>query len=164
MGKSSETLTAERLRTLLDYNPETGQFRWRTGRRSGLIAGCIHADERRVRWQIVVDGRHYKAHRLAWLYVYGYWPNLVDHINRDGLDNSIANLREASEVQNKFNSVYPKGETGYRGVSFYKNRYMAQISHNGKSFYIGRYKTAEEAYAAWCRKAEELRGEFVRTD
>ena len=165
IGRVAKTpLTQERLRNLLDYEPTTGFFRWRVRHghaMPGDIAGCPHGEDR---WQIVLDKKHYKAHRLAWFYVYGEWPGTIDHINRDARDNRIENLRTAEGAQNNFNSVHDKGATGYRGVCFYKNRYMAQISHNGKSLYIGRFKTAEDAYAAWCETAERLRGEFVCTE
>src|SRR3990167_8685574 len=166
------TLRRERLRDLLDYNHESGHFTWRSDRPGGVKkgdrAGCAQENgvRRSVfrRWQIVIDRKHYKAHRLAWFYVYGTWPKMLDHINGNGHDNRISNLREATPADNMANSLHPKGTTGFRGVSYYKNGYMAQISVNGRSVYLGRFRTPEEAHEAWCRAAHKFRGDFARTD
>lgn len=167
--KKQDELSLDYLRSVLDYNPDTGVFTWKQGRRRGKIAGCIHRDSKRnsqsyKRWQIVIGATHYKAHRLAWFHVYGYWPKLLDHINGDGCDNRISNLREATPGDNAANSRHKRGATGFRGVSYFKNGYMAQISVGNKSVYLGRFPTAEAAYAAWCEAAVTLRGEFAKTD
>jgi hypothetical protein len=100
------TITAERLRQLLHYDPERGVFTWlsRPAERSwntrfaGTRAGTINGLGYVV---IGILGRRYKAHRLAWLYVHGEWPGReLDHINCDKSDNRIANLRPATRSQN----------------------------------------------------------------
>jgi hypothetical protein len=83
-------LTAERLRELLNYDPDTGVFTWRVrpvhSHRVGDIAGSVRTT--RGYRLIGVAGRVYKAHRLAWLYMMGEWPkDQIDHINRDPSDN-----------------------------------------------------------------------------
>lgn len=86
-------LTVERLRELLDYDPETGVFRWKEPRRKcrvGEVAGSLRKDGY---VKIQVDGRFYQAHRLAWLCVYGVWPSAIDHIDGNRANNAIANLR-----------------------------------------------------------------------
>ena len=91
----NETISAERLREVLDYNPETGEFTWKiaTGRRVrvGGRAGTVSAKGYIV---IKVFNINYQAHRLAWVHVYGVWPEKeLDHSNRLRSDNSINNLR-----------------------------------------------------------------------
>ena len=89
---------------------------------------------------------------------------VVDHINHDKLDNTSSNLRICTKQQNHFNSVTASNnKTGYKGVHWYscKSRYRAQIKHDGKRIYIGLFKTAAEAGAAYNKKALELFGEYA---
>jgi len=89
-----------------------------------------------------------------------------DHKNRNTLDNRRGNLRMATNSENLQNSKTPiHNKSGYKGVSWRKNgqRWIAQIGINGKNHHIGRFHTAEEAYAAYCASAKKLHGEFGRT-
>ena len=91
-------LTAERLRGLLEYDGTTGVFHWKgTGERAGSIQDKGYRT-------IEIGGRSYYAHRLAWLYTYGSWPNdELDHIDRNKDNNSISNLRDVSRSENNRN-------------------------------------------------------------
>lgn len=159
---------AERLRSLLDYDPETGKFTWRvrTSNRVdvGRGAGCREARDGYI--YIRLDDTLYKAHRLAWLYVHGEWPiGALDHINGIPGDNRIVNLRAASPSQNSCNQRrQSNNSSGFKGVSWYKRdgKWKAHITYRGKGFHLGYFDTAEEAYAAYCAKAKELHGEFAR--
>ena len=163
------TLTAARLRELLDYSPETGKFRWRTtgkGRcrvKGGDQPGYIGNHGYR---SIGVLGREYLAHRLAWLYVHGEWPSkFPDHINLDKLDNRIANLRAASKSQNSANRGAPKSNTsGFKGVWWSKvgNKWTAAITVGGKAQHLGYFATPEAGHAAYCMAATRIYGEFAR--
>jgi hypothetical protein len=99
-----DDLTAERLRELLDYDPQTGNLIWRQkahGRPAGEVAGCRTS---RGYWRVGVDRVEYKAHRLVWLHVYGEWPSKqIDHINRNACDNRIENLRDVTASENLVN-------------------------------------------------------------
>lgn len=156
-------LTAERLRSLLDYDPATGVFLWRVRRGpsalAGSIAGHIIAGGYRL---IGVDGTEYYAHRLAWLYVHGAWPTgHIDHQNVTPGDDRISNLREATRSQNLANRPAQSNNTsGLKGVSFHKGagRWRATIQHK----YLGLFDTAEEAHAAYRAAASRVFGEFAR--
>lgn len=155
-------LTKERLRELLDYNPATGEFFCKTNRqgprRPGDRAGCTNNKY----WEIIIDRKKYRAHKLAWFYVYGFWPKKLDHKNRNPLDNRISNLREASNGQNMANRGMQKNNrSGFKGVFWYRQRWQAMISHNRKAIYLGRFPTPELAHAAYCAKAKEIYGEFA---
>lgn len=89
----------------------------------------------------------------------------VDHINHNGCDNRRSNLRLATAAQNVQNRKRPKNNTtGYKGVTRARGAFQASIEANGKSIYLGRRKTVEEAYALYCEAAKELHGEFASFD
>lgn len=143
-----------RLRELLHYDSGTGIFVWRVskgGVRAGNLAGTKNRDGY---LKIQVDGLSCLAHRLAWLYVYGRWPEgLIDHINGIKLDNRIANLREATSSENQQNTRQANinNRFGFLGVSWNKrnNHWQARIKVNGAHKHVGCFDSAEEAYAAY---------------
>lgn len=163
-------LTAERLRTLLDYDPETGIFRWNvtvkeTGRggRKGDQAGCFGTpDYVRIR----IEKRLYLAHRLAWLYVYGSFPpGQIDHKNGNKKDNRIGNLRVANHSQNACNrGVRADSASRLKGAYFdHRERcWIARIRAEGKLLNLGRFASAEAAHAAYSQAAVKYFGEFAR--
>jgi len=151
-------LTADRLRTLLHYNPETGVFtrlvrdgKWLPGQ----VAGSAQASHGYV--AIGVAGKPRLAHRLAWLYVYGEWPaSVIDHINRDRTDNRIGNLRSVSPAENGQNTkLRLDNKSGHKGVIWYRRDrvWRAYIVVNRVSIHLGYYPHINDAVAA--RKAAE---------
>jgi hypothetical protein len=159
----TSSLTAQRLRALLNYDTETGVFTWRVSRghiAKGSVAGNINGDGY---WQIGVNYSRYQAHRLAWLYMTGEWPiNEIDHKNRVRDDNKWSNLREATSSQNHRNARALT--SGLKGTHFDKqsNRWRAFIHQNGKQRYLGNFATAAEAHAAYCTAAMGIDPEFAR--
>ncbi len=151
-------LTAEYLRSVLHYDQESGIFTWkvRTAHnvKVGDVAGSVNG---RGYLQIRLQSRHYLAHRLAWLYMCGEWPeDQLDHVNRDRSDNRIANLREVTNKQNHQNkSKYSHNTSGHTGVYWNKqnSKWRALIMHNRKLIHLGYFTDIEDAIAA--RKAAE---------
>jgi len=140
----SKNLTSERLRELLSYSEETGLFTWRINRQGHAKAGDVAGNMGRHYWYIGVDGSYISAHRLAWLYVHGEWPEgEIDHIDQDKTNNRISNLRDVSRAVNVQNTTARKGYTITDG------RYVVDILANGKRYSIGSYKTEEEAKNAY---------------
>lgn len=159
-------LTAERLRQVLRYEPTTGLFTWILPSSIRVKPGDTAGSPTKGYVSIGVDGREYRAHRLAWLYVNGTWPSTadLDHINEDKSDNRIANLREASRSENMANVTAWKNNTsGYKGVTYNRrnDRWVAQTKKDKRPIFIGSFRTAEEAHAAYVNKARELFGEFA---
>lgn len=156
-------LTVESVRSALDYDPETGVFRWRVSRqrvRKGKAAGFT-TPQGYVR--ICLGGKVYSAHRLAWFYVYGVWPDgEMDHINRDKADNRIANLRPATKAQNMANSV-TRGKSGRRGVARTRNgkRWKAQITVDGRTRHLGTFDDREDAVFAYAVAAAKHFADFA---
>lgn len=150
-------LTQARLKELLHYDPETGQFRWLvkfSRQQPGGTAGTRDAHGYKV---IRVDCRLYKAHRLAWLYVHGAWPAKgIDHINRQRDDNRITNLREACQSMNTMNQgVRLNSRSGVTGVVWREDRqkWTAQIRIGYRMVHLGVFKSKDDAAAAR-KKAE----------
>lgn len=161
------TLTQEYLKKKVHYNPETGVFTWlwvftRGKHRTGFRAGSL-SNKHGYR-SIVIDGVAYKEHRLAWLYVYGHWPdNILDHINGDRADNRISNIRLATRKLNAENRRNPitGHSTGFMGVVWRGRlkKYEARIHVDKKYVYLGLYDTPEAAHAAYlCAKRAEHEG------
>lgn len=162
MNKSIIPLTADALREHLLYDPDTGIFtrkasygKWL----SGSIAGSLDS-----MGYIKISVDHYvtRAHRLAWLYVYGKWPEFeIDHINRIRHDNRIVNLRDVNRATNTHNTQVSRGKTGYLGVSKMRNgKFRARITKtiNGKvtDFHVGTFTNPEDAHKAYILKKRQI--------
>lgn len=169
---SRSNITAELVRQILNYDPETGVFTWRT-RPSSMFATPVRAAMWNTRYagkvagspmtvgyqQISVFKQVCLAHRLAWLHVHGEWPSeQVDHINGDRSDNRLANLRAASSAENHQNRISNRGISKYIGVSWnaQRRKWQAHIAVDGKSRYLGLFDSEEEAYAAYLEAKREL--------
>lgn len=153
-------LRLERLKELLSYNPEDGSFRWLVARgrmRAGQSAGRISASGY---FQIQIDRVLYLSHRLAWMYVHGYWPSMhLDHIDGNRINNSIVNLRECRPFENHQNRVAkPDSGSRYLGVSWDKNRekWTASITLRGQKKFLGRFSSEIDAAAAYRNAKREL--------
>jgi hypothetical protein len=163
-------LTQARLQTLLHYNPTTGMFR-RLSSRGNRKAGCEAAISGKNYYRrIAVDGREYGAHRLAWLYVYGYMPDgQIDHINRDKQDNRIENLRIATPAQNLANSERRRSNSsGFKGVTRSRRKckksWIASITVAGRHLYLGSFLTPEEASLAYAKASVAAHSQFAYHD
>lgn len=153
-------LTADVLRSILFYDPATGEFRWaaKRGNRNdvGKIAGKARPDGY---IRIKIAQALYFSHRLAWLHVHGEWPSVeIDHINGNPSDNRISNLRLASSTINKQNVRAPRcnNRSGFLGVALQHGRYRASIRADGAKRILGTFDTAEEASAAYIEAKRKL--------
>lgn len=170
-------ITAENVRVLFDYNPETGELIWRprplrlkTARTdrtfntnfAGKVAG--HFDDKGYMRLVGYDPD--RAHRIIWLYAYGFVPDCeIDHINGIRNDNRLCNLRLATRAENTRNAFRrTDNRSGHRGVAWEEDtkRWRAYLNFDGKRHYLGRFVTLEEAIKARCSAADLLHGEFAR--
>ena len=125
-------LTQEYIKTLLDYDKETGVFIWKerkdtlwNNRYAGMVAGGPSSDGYT---RISVNNVRYKAHRLAYLYEHGYMPKYIDHIDHDGKNNRIVNLRDVTHQKNHQNQKKNKNNTsGVTGVVFRNDTKNGQL-------------------------------------
>ena len=177
------------VRECLDYDPDTGIFTWRERpahhfpdartwnprtwniRFAGKQAGSRNqSGPRRIFWEIAFGAAGaFKAHRLAWLLVYGEpVPELIDHINADALDNRIVNLRVADKSGNGMNQrLSTRNTSGIKGVFKHAKRYpktpfVAYLTVKGRRHHLGYFATEEEAVEARREAAIRLHGEFAR--
>lgn len=109
------------------------------------------------RWFFVLDGNTFysyahkgsttiKLHRLI---MDAPTKIVVDHINRDGLDNRKINLRLCTQKENIRNSkLYKNNSSGYKGISFIRNKWRSRIFIEGKDKHLGLFDTLEEAITA----------------
>jgi len=156
------TLTAELVRELLDYDPETGVFLHRTKRRGskqGSVVGTKTANGYR---SVAIHKKQYLAHRVAWLYVHGEWPTgQIDHINGIRDDNRLCNLRDVPQninMQNQRVAHKCKTSTRLLGVYYEKKsgRWYSQIRIDGKSRHLGTFATDIEAHEAYLQAKRKL--------
>jgi hypothetical protein len=162
------TMTAEEARQLFSYNPETGALTWRKNRggaaKCGDVAGHVRKDGYR---RIVHGGVPYYAHRVAWLLVYGRWPQKnIDHVDGHKDNNRLCNLREATHTENQWNrGAYSNNKCGLKGVCFDRraDAWRATIYVDRRQRHLGYFPNPETAHKAYCKAAKELHGDFANT-
>jgi hypothetical protein len=171
-----DPLTADQLRAVLDYDPASGVFTWRRRDQLGhyarswntRYAGTVAGTPQHGYVQIMVNGWLYLAHRLAFLWMTGSWPQFEgDHKDGNPTNNRWSNLRDATRNQGVMNTRKRSDNTsGYKGVWFEKRRshWVAEIEANGTKHYIGAFPTAEIAKAARDKAARRLHGAFARSE
>jgi len=156
----------DELRAALSYNPITGHFTWRYQVsykcKAGTRAGCNQREGYRT---IGFRRKIFREHKLAWFFVHGEWPPagyVVDHINRDGFDNRIENLRLATVSENLRNTGAQRNNSlGIKGVRLSCGLYSAEITVNYVKHYLGRFETPQKAAAAYAAAAARLHGDFA---
>ena len=146
-------LTCERLLEVLFYNKLTGIFRWRISPSNNVTAGDIAGYKNKKGYIIIkIDNKNYQAHRLAWLYEKGYFPEYgLDHKDRIPWHNWILNLREVSQSCNMRNTGNRKDNiSGVKGVSWnkQKNKWWARIRVGGIDKFLGSYNSFDNAVCA----------------
>lgn len=147
--------TAERVRALLEYNPNTGEFTHRVdrgNRRAGQPAGGINAEGRKT---IAIDGVVYVGSRIAWLYMTGAWPqHQIDHIDTDKSNDRWVNLRDVPGVVNAQNIRKPQNreqKSKFLGARWCSTRqkWKAAIRVDRKEKWLGYFDTDQEASEAF---------------
>ena len=158
----------ELLKSLISYDPDTGEFRWIKTRCHRATAGNV-AGTRIPNGYIVIGilGQLHLAHRLAWQITFGECPPSLDHVNQQKHDNRICNLRPATQSENGYNVTVKKSASPWpRGVYRVKSiqpSFRAQIKFGGKHLHLGCFPTPEEAGRAYQQARKDLCGEFAPT-
>lgn len=188
--KTNPLPSQEYLKECFNYDPATGVLVWRkrppahfmgtkqySGERiciafnnqfAGTIAGRKHyyRDGRPHSIIVKINKKATYAHRIIYVMMIGPIPDGVgiDHKNTNPFDNAWSNLRLATQFQNLSNQRLRRNKKSNlpKGVVKSWNRFVGQIVYHNKHIYLGRFDTAQEAHAAYCAKALELKGEFAR--
>jgi hypothetical protein len=161
-------LTQEKLKEVLSYSEEDGIFTWKIPQANnkikvGSVAGCVHSSGA---WEIGLSRKLFKAHRLAWLYVYGEFPSeWIDHIDGDRTNNRINNLRLCTPAENQMNRKKSVNNTsGFKGVSWDKevNMWKATVQLDGVRKHLGYFPQVEDASATYEEFCRTNHREFYR--
>lgn len=155
-----KVLAQDRLKELLQYDADTGRFVWKIKPNRRVVVGTEAGANKDGYVVIRLSGVNYFAHRLAWLYVHGKWPNEhIDHINGDRADNRLCNLRDVNRSTNMRNMrAHKDSMVPLVGVSIDSRRskpYRASIYTDGKHKHIGYFATADEARVAYMQAKEK---------
>lgn len=150
-----EILTQEYLNSILRYDPDTGFLYWVNGRgnqtaRAGQRAGSFHAKTGYI--NIKINGATYRAHRIIWLMIHGYYPPEIDHKNRIRHDNRDTNIRAAGRTENCQNrGIRSDNSSGIKGVHWHTQSagWRAKIHVYGKEIGLGSHSTL---FAAACAR------------
>ena len=141
---------ADHIRNVLDYDPLTGNFIWKTHKyRLDLIGKVAGSPTNTGYWAISIDNKKRLAHRLAWLYMTGEWPiEHIDHKDGNKQNNSFANLRAVSRFENLQNMREPTkaNKSGFLGVSAHQGKWRVQIMADGRRIRESGFNTPEEAH------------------
>lgn len=146
------TISKEEILKVLDYNREQGVLTWKStayGKTKNKKITNIELGY----LSVGINYKKYKVHRLIYFLETNTWPEMIDHINGNKLDNRIVNLRASDKRKNQQNQ-YKHREGKLVGATYRKStgKWRALIKLNKKNYEIGTYNTAEEAHDAYCRE------------
>jgi HNH endonuclease len=161
-------LTQDRLKEVLRYNRKTGLFTNRIPRGRLRVGAVVGHPDRLGYLHCTIDGESHLMHRLAWLYVYGYFPEELDHRDEVKGNNAIRNLRLCTRAQN-CHSVTPKtaSASGFRGVFFRPGRpgtWMVRIRIERRLVCLGEFKDPIAGAKAYDKAARRAFGKFALTN
>ncbi|CCI88530.1 HNH endonuclease [Yersinia phage phiR2-01] len=157
-------ITQDELTEILDYNQETGIFTWKVDKNWKIKAGSVAGSLCNGYINIMIKGKNYRAHRLAFLFMEGYIPKIVDHKDRNKLNNAWDNLRQATKSQNESNVEKRSDNTsGYKNVCWRSdlNKWRVEVRKDGKNYSGGYYAELIDAVDAANELRFELFGEFA---
>ena len=158
---TTKILTQSKLKELFNYNPITGIFTNKVARNARAkindTAGALNSNGYIV---FQVNKTKIYAHRAAWMYTHGFWPNAeIDHINRVRNDNRLVNLRLANRLENSHNTgKHAKSISGHKGVAWHSRnkKWQVQMRVRGTHYYIGQFSELQDAVNARLQAEKKL--------
>lgn len=162
-------ITQKELKTWFDYDPNTGILTWKSkptpkGRVViGAPAGALKAGTHGNYLHTQILGYRTGNHRIIWCWMTGVWPDEIDHLDRDGLNNRWNNLEDKGKSRNMLNRSRSHQCRHLRGATPRKNgKWVSQIGFEGKNIHIGTFGSEQEAHDAYLKKSLELFGESFK--
>jgi len=161
----SADLTQTELKKLFEYDSPGVLIRKNTGKD---VPKILHKGQRYLR--VHVKGKARSLHRVIFCWHHGYFPDVIDHINNDKLDNRIENLREASQANNCLNRKHHKNSSSlYKNVylqsspknASWERNWVVRVTVSGKSKYFGSYNDIELANLVAIEARAKYHGDFV---
>lgn len=132
----------------LFYSPENGHFIWATSPSRAVKSGTVAAVKTKSKYaKIQFKGKSFLAHRVAWFYVHGEQPAMIDHINGDTFDNRISNLRPSNGFENARNQLSHRNGKLF-GAQLVRGKYHGTFSHKGRNYHVGVFESEKEAHAS----------------
>ena len=162
---SQRILTQDELNNIFDYCGITGILKWKEDRgykvKAGDIAGSVFYNKKKRYMQVTINRSVYKLHRIIWKMVHNEYPEEIDHIDGNGLNNILSNLRKAdSNINSRNKRLNSKNTSGQMGVFLNKRnkKWVARIQSNYNVIYLGSFISFNEAVL--CRKKAEKKYNF----
>lgn len=145
---TKELPSKEYLQTLFEYT-EDGNLWWREYKSGRNMAKPSGNEGRSQRYKkVTIDGVRYYLHRVIYQFHFGDLDvtDEIDHIDRNGHNNRVNNLRKVTHTGNSLNrKIRGDSKTGYQGVQKVRNRYKTTLTIDGKRKFLGYFDTPEEA-------------------
>jgi hypothetical protein len=155
------TLNVKTVKHLFEY--KDGNLYWKNPVKKQKIGKVVGFDSGNGYKRVDIKGKQYGVHRIVFLMHHGYLPKMIDHIDGNGANNAIENLRETDSSTNNFNSVYKdENKSGYRNVFYNKdrNKWTIYITINKKTKFFGSYDDVELAGLVADEARRKYHGEF----
>lgn len=152
----------KKLTDALRYDPETGDFIWLISKSGAAKAGSVAGSTTKGGYRCIKFEQHsIYLHRLAWLFAYGSFPNgVIDHRDGNPANNKLLNLRDVTQSINMQNQrrATAANKSGFLGVSFhpFSGLYVSRITSDGKTKYLGYFKSPEEAHQTYLTAKRKL--------
>lgn len=152
-------LTRKRLIQLFEYDSVTGVFTHKTTRGPANAGGVAGSPTGHGYRKITIDYEKHYEHHLAWLYIHGEYPEMLDHADGNRSNNAISNLRVATRTQNRYN--HKRSELTGAYFSKRTGKWFSQIQMGPNTRWLGTFNSAEAAANAYRTASIAAHGEFA---